>query len=424
MPTTTWLRRAAAFLLPLFVALAAHAALPAGVTQGPTVEGVTEYRLANGLTILLYPDATKPKTTVNVTYRVGSAYENYGETGMAHLLEHLVFKGTPSRGNIMQELGRRGMSYNGSTWFGPHQLFRVVQRVRREPRLGAVDGSRPDGELLHPKERPRLRDDGRAQRVRERREQPEARALGKRCSPLHTSGTTTDKSPIGARSDIENVDIARLQAFYKLYYQPDNAVLIIAGKFDPEPTLALDRQVLRPDSEADAHAAAHLHAGAGAGRRAQRHAAPRRRLRKYVGIMYHTVRGAHPDWVATDVLGDVLTLAPSGPPVQGAGRDEEGDFRAVGRRGAGRSRHADVLRADAGRRSRSRPRVTRCSTRIADIAKDADHRGRGRARSRQGGQVLRRDHQQSAGLRRRDLGVDRARRLAPVLPPCATAIAR
>ena len=111
---TSWSRRLA-LLLPLFVAAGAHAALPPGVTQGPTVEGITEYRLANGLTVLLFPDASKPKTTVNVTYRVGSAHENYGETGMAHLLEHLVFKGTPSRGNIMTELGRRGMDYNGTT---------------------------------------------------------------------------------------------------------------------------------------------------------------------------------------------------------------------------------------------------------------------------------------------------------------------
>ncbi len=99
------------------------AALPPGVTQGPSVEGVTEYRLANGLKILLFPDASKPTTTVNVTYEVGSAYENYGETGMAHLLEHLVFKGTPSRGNIQTELGKRGMQYNGSTSFDRTNYF-------------------------------------------------------------------------------------------------------------------------------------------------------------------------------------------------------------------------------------------------------------------------------------------------------------
>ena len=67
--------------------------LPNGVTRGPTVEGITEYRLANGLRIVLFADPSKPTATVNITYLVGSRHENYGETGMAHLLEHLIFKG-------------------------------------------------------------------------------------------------------------------------------------------------------------------------------------------------------------------------------------------------------------------------------------------------------------------------------------------
>ena len=61
-----------------------------------SIEGITEYRLKNGLQVLLFPDVTQETITVNVTYKVGSKHENYGETGMAHLLEHLVFKGTPS----------------------------------------------------------------------------------------------------------------------------------------------------------------------------------------------------------------------------------------------------------------------------------------------------------------------------------------
>ncbi|MEI6837789.1 MAG: insulinase family protein, partial [Alcaligenaceae bacterium] len=68
--------------------------LPVGITQVTSVEGITEYRLdANGLRILLAPDDSKPTTTVNMTYLVGSRHENYGETGMAHLLEHMLFKG-------------------------------------------------------------------------------------------------------------------------------------------------------------------------------------------------------------------------------------------------------------------------------------------------------------------------------------------
>ena len=80
------LRSLAVFFAFALATVAQAAALPAGVTQGPTVEGITQYQLKNGLTVLLFPDATKPVTTVNVTYLVGSRQENYGETGMAHLL--------------------------------------------------------------------------------------------------------------------------------------------------------------------------------------------------------------------------------------------------------------------------------------------------------------------------------------------------
>ena len=66
------------------------------------VEGIREYRLSNGLRVVLAADQSKPTTTVNITYLVGSRHENYGETGMAHLLEHLLFKGTPSNGNTTQ----------------------------------------------------------------------------------------------------------------------------------------------------------------------------------------------------------------------------------------------------------------------------------------------------------------------------------
>ena len=120
-----------------FLTFAAQAAVPAGVTQGATVEGITEYTLDNGLRVLLFPDATKPTTTVNVTYLVGSRQENYGETGMAHLLEHLLFKGTPSIPNIFQELGSPRHADERLDVLRPHQLFRDLHRLRREPRLGA-----------------------------------------------------------------------------------------------------------------------------------------------------------------------------------------------------------------------------------------------------------------------------------------------
>ena len=100
--------------------------LPAGITFVAEVEGIHEYRLTNGLQLLLVPDDSKPSTTVNLTYRVGSRHESYGETGMAHLLEHLLFKGSPKHPAVWAEFTKRGLQANGSTWLALHQLHRQL----------------------------------------------------------------------------------------------------------------------------------------------------------------------------------------------------------------------------------------------------------------------------------------------------------
>jgi len=106
------------FILAVFVtsSATAEAKLPRGVEKLNSIEGITEYRLKNGLQVLLFPDPSQETITVNMTYRVGSKHENYGETGMAHLLEHLVFKGTPRHKNIPKELTDHGAEPNGTTW--------------------------------------------------------------------------------------------------------------------------------------------------------------------------------------------------------------------------------------------------------------------------------------------------------------------
>src|SRR6185503_947429 len=124
---------AAAFFIPLACAQAtppstaapAKAKPAAGVTKVTTVEGITEYRLANGLKVLLFPDPSKPSITVNVTYLVGSRHENYGETGMAHLLEHLMFKGTKNHPHIDADFNKRGMQFNGTTWIDRTNYFEI-----------------------------------------------------------------------------------------------------------------------------------------------------------------------------------------------------------------------------------------------------------------------------------------------------------
>ena len=87
------------------------------------MEGITEYQLPNGLRVLLFPDQTKQTATVNITYLVGSRHENYGETGMAHLLEHLMFKGSPRHTNVPQELSSHGARPNGTTWVDRTNYF-------------------------------------------------------------------------------------------------------------------------------------------------------------------------------------------------------------------------------------------------------------------------------------------------------------
>src|SRR3984885_13881229 len=91
-----------------------------------SVEGITEYDFSNGLRVLLFPDSSKPKLTVNVTYLVGSRHEGYGETGMAHLMEHILFLRTTSGKDIKKELTDHGASWNGSTWYDRTNYFETV----------------------------------------------------------------------------------------------------------------------------------------------------------------------------------------------------------------------------------------------------------------------------------------------------------
>ncbi len=312
MRLTASLHRFALLALLACAALAAQAqtALPAGVTRGASVEGITEYRLDNGLRVLLFPDATKPTTTVNVTYLVGSRHENYGETGMAHLLEHLVFKGTPSIPNVFQELGRRGMQFNGTTFFDRTNYYETFTASDE-----SLDWAlRMEAERMTQSKFGKADLDTEMTVVRNEFEMGENNprlVLWKRLQALaydwHNYGNVT----IGARSDVENVDIGRLRAFYETYYQPDNAVLVIAGKFDPAKTLALVARhfgaIPKPT-----RALPRLYTTEPV-QDGERTAVVRRvGSQKLIGVLYRAMSGAHPDAVAMEALGEIMTVAPAG----------------------------------------------------------------------------------------------------------------
>jgi zinc protease len=116
MTIPRWFRPCLGLLVLVAFTALAGAGGPGSPTKVTSIEGITEYRLDNGLRILLFPDQSKPKVTVNITVLVGSRHEGYGETGMAHLLEHMLFKGTPTHPEIFKQLQDRGANFNGTTW--------------------------------------------------------------------------------------------------------------------------------------------------------------------------------------------------------------------------------------------------------------------------------------------------------------------
>jgi len=229
---------AASFLLLAPSSFAADAPLPPGVTKITSVEGITEYALPNGLRILLAPDASKPTTTYNTTYIVGSRMEGYGETGMAHLLEHLMFKGTPKYPGAMMEMSKRGLRFNGSTWTDRTNYF--ASWAANDATLDWYVRWSADAMTHSFIARKDL--DSEMTVVRnemERNENDPIRSLVEKAMAVSYQWHSYGKSTIGARADVENVSIDHLQAFYRKYYQPDNAVVILTGKFDEAKALKL-----------------------------------------------------------------------------------------------------------------------------------------------------------------------------------------
>lgn len=215
--------------------------LPRGVVAGPSVGGISEYTLANGLKVLLFPDDTQAKLTVNITYLVGSRHENYGETGMAHLLEHMLFRGSPKVPDADAEFTKRGATRNAITRTDITNYFAIFPSSDDNLKFALMlEADRMVNAFIKKedldKEFTVVRNEFEAG------ENQPGNVLGKRLFAVAYDWHNYGNLPIGNRSDIENVDINALRAFYKTYYQPDNAVLLVAGKFNPALALATAAQ--------------------------------------------------------------------------------------------------------------------------------------------------------------------------------------
>ncbi|MDO5103261.1 MAG: pitrilysin family protein [Lautropia sp.] len=283
----------------------------AGIHEITQIAGITEYRLKNGLTVLLGPDESKPTITINLTYKVGSRQEGPGEAGMAHLLEHMLFKGTAKTPDPKKELTRRGIEWNGTTWYDRTNYFGEFNASdsTRDWMLGwladTMTNIRIDAAKLK-SERPVVINEMQAGENR-----PSTvlyQQLMNTAYGFHPYG----RSVIGVESDLDTVSPANLQAFYQQYYRPDNAVLIITGKFDTQSTLQAVNQAfgaiprpatpipqpytLDPTQQGEREVV----------------------LRRAGGVPlmlvgYHTPAGAERDTVALSMLALMLTREPDGP---------------------------------------------------------------------------------------------------------------
>lgn len=284
--------------------------LPPGMSKVTSVEGVDAYKLANGLQVLLIQDNSKPTTTVNVTYRVGSKHENYGETGMAHLLEHLMFKGSPGHSLVWAEFTKRGLRANGTTWLDRTNYFASFSA--NEENLQWYLGWQADAMVNSFIARKDL--DTEMTVVRNEMEMGEnnaGRVLFERVMSTAYQWHNYGKTTIGARTDVEGVNIERLQNFYRTYYRPSNATVIVTGKFDPAKVrqwiaasfgpLQNPKSELPPiytlDPAQDGEKSITVRRVGGS---------------PSLYALYHVPPGAHPDYAAISALNLILGDTPSG----------------------------------------------------------------------------------------------------------------
>eukprot|EP01089_Gocevia_fonbrunei_P015448 TRINITY_DN4521_c0_g1_i1.p1 TRINITY_DN4521_c0_g1~~TRINITY_DN4521_c0_g1_i1.p1 ORF type:complete len:303 (+),score=73.06 TRINITY_DN4521_c0_g1_i1:1125-2033(+) len=230
--------------------------------------------------------------------------------GMAHLLEHMVFKGTPNHPDIPKELSSHGARPNGTTWFDRTNYFETFNATDENLDWALdLEADRMVNSYIAKKD---LESEFSVVRNEfESGENDPSRVLMQNVINAGFIWHNYGNSTIGNRSDIERVPIENLQAFYKKFYRPDNAVLMVTGKFDEAKTLDLIekkfgkiekpttplRDSYTEEPAQDGEKTVHLN---------------RVGDLQIVSTMYHTPAGSHEDYAAISIIEDVLADEPSG----------------------------------------------------------------------------------------------------------------
>jgi len=275
-----------------------------------TVEDIKEYKLSNGLKVLLLPDATQSNLIVNIVYNVGSKHEGYGEKGMAHLLEHMLFKSTKNLGDIKKMISDKGGRANGTTWYDRTNYYEIFAASDENLAWALqMEADRMVNATILQEDL-----DKEFSVVRNEFEIGENNPTGVLMERTintaylwHNYGLST----IGSKEDIERVKTPQLKRFYEKYYQPDNATLVIAGKFDeakalkyiedyfsviPKPTRVLD-EIFTVEPAQDGEKYVEVKRAGDS---------------QHINMLYHAASFADKDYAALSALESILTNDPSG----------------------------------------------------------------------------------------------------------------
>lgn len=275
-----------------------------------SIEGIKEYSLNNGMQILLLPDQSQSNMVVNIVYKVGSKDEGYGEKGMAHLLEHMLFKSTKNLGDIKKQLSDKGGVANGTTWYDRTNYYEIFPSSDENLKWSLqMEADRMLNATILQSDL-----DKEFSVVRNEFEMGENNAGGVLSDGLwstafmwHNYGNST----IGSKQDIERVKALVLRKFYEKYYQPDNATLIIAGKFDEKNALKYIADYFgalpRPSREL-----AGTYTVEPAQNGEKYFEIKRNSDNQIIAAGYHGPAMADQDYAAMDALSEILTANPSG----------------------------------------------------------------------------------------------------------------
>ena len=279
-------------------------------TKIGSVEGFTEYQFANGLKLVVFTEPTKPKLTVNMTVLVGSRHEGYGEAGMAHLLEHMLFKPTAKHPQPDRDLQERGADYNGTTWVDRTNYYETLPAS--ESNLEFAISWEADRLMNCPIKAEDLASEMTVVRNEfEMGENSPKGVLEQRMFATAFEWHNYGKSTIGNRADIERVPADSLRVFYKKYYRPDNVVLFVGGRIDEAKAVSLVQKYVGPIARPDEPIrSTYTEEPAQDG---ERHVTLRRVGKvAVVSALYHVPAASDPDFAAVSVLEAILSADKTG----------------------------------------------------------------------------------------------------------------